>query len=106
MKGANMWKGFIGIFFMITMPQWVLANEGKPVCNLTFKHTAINLIQSDTPRVPVKSTKSVTDKPVQDILKVVPKARKQPVPIPVNVEVKPIKIIKPKIIKPIIRVLY
>ncbi len=106
MKGVNMWKGFIAIFIMITTSQWALASEGKPLCDLTFNHTVINPIQSDTLPPPAKNTVSTTDKPVQDILKVVPKARKQPVPIPVNVKVNPIKIIKPKIIKPIIRVLH
>ncbi len=99
-------KGFIGIFFMISMPKWVLARDGKPVCNLAFNHTVISAIQSDTlPPPPGKIMESNKDMPAVDIIKVVPKAHKQPVPIPVNVQVKPVKIIKP-IITPVIRVLH
>jgi len=108
MKRAIILKGFIGMFFMISIPQWVLASDGKPVCNFTFNHTAINLIQFDTIPPPKKSTEITNDKPRADIIKEVPKARRQPVPIPVNVNIKPVKIIKPKIkiIKPLIRVLH
>jgi len=108
MKGAIILKGFIGMFFMISIPNWVLASDGKPVCSITFNHTVINLIQSDTIPPPKKITESTNDKPSADIIKEVPKARRQPVPIPVIVNIKPVKIIKPKIkiIKPLIKVLH
>jgi hypothetical protein len=106
MKGAIILKGFMGMFFIISSPQWVLANEDKPLCNITFNHTAMNSIQSDTLPPPIKSTESAIDKPAADIIKEVPKARKQPVPIPVNLQIKPIKIIKPTIIKPLIKILH
>lgn len=108
MKGAIVLKGFIGMFFMISIPHWVLASDGKPADNFTLNHTAINLIQFDTIPPPKKSTEITNDKPGAEIIKEVPKARRQPVPIPVNVNIKPVKIIKPKIkiIRPLIRVLH
>jgi len=103
MRGA-LWKGFIGMFFIISLPQWVMAKEGKPLSNITFNHIA-NLIQSDTLPPPKKSTAGTNDKPAVATIKVVPKARRQPVPIPVIVKVKPVKIVKP-IIRPVIRILH
>ena len=41
-----------------------------------------------------------------EVIKVLPRARKQPIPIPVNLQIKPIILIRPKIIKPIIRVIH
>lgn len=109
MKGAIILKGFIGMFFILSFPKWVMAGDGKPACNITFNHTAINPVQSDTiPPPPKKSMEITNDKPAVDIIKEVPKARRLPVPIPVNVNIKPVKIIKPniKIIKPLINVLH
>jgi hypothetical protein len=103
MKGA-LWKGCIGMFFIISLPQWVMAKEGKPLCNITFNHVA-NLMQSDTLPPPKNSAAGTNGKPAVAIIKVVPKARRQPVPIPVIVKVKPVKIVKP-IIKPLIRILH
>jgi hypothetical protein len=112
MKGAIILKGFIGMFFMISIPQWALAIDGKPVGNILFNHTAISQMQSDTIPPPKKNMENnnqpgenVDKKPVAGVIKVVPKARRQSVPIPVNVKVKPVKIITP-IIKPVIRILH
>lgn len=103
MKGTIISKGLIAAFLFISSPGWLLADTGGPVRH--FKFT--NLLASDTipPPYQVKSTVVTNDQPTGDVktIKVVPKARRQPVPVPVTVEIKPIKIIKPKIIKPIIR---
>ncbi len=45
----------------------------------------------------------VTDTVPPAIIKEVPKSRKQPVPV--KIEVKPIPVIKPKIIKPVIKII-
>lgn len=104
MKGAIILKGFIGLFLMISLPMWGLAS-GKPVCNIAFNHRAINPILSDTlPPPPAKITTDTKDKPNEGIIKVIPKARTQPVPVPVKVDIKPVKVIQP-IIKPVIRVI-
>ena len=51
------------------------------------------------------TAKPATDKPVATVIKAVPRARKVTVPKPVTIKVKPVKVIKPKIIKPVLKVL-
>jgi hypothetical protein len=60
--------------------------------------------QTDSLPPKTKNGDNANDKPVEKIIKAVPKARKQAVPIPVVVPVNPIKIVKPKIVKPVIKV--
>jgi hypothetical protein len=106
MKKVMMLKSFIGLFLIISIPRCVWA-EGTPVSNPSVSHIIIISMQ-DTIRPPAKSTAGTEDKnPDKDIIKVVPKSRRQPVPVPVNVNVKPIikPVIKP-VIKPLIRVLH
>ncbi len=106
MKGAIILKGFIGMLFIISIPQWASAKEGKPLCNITLNHIVINPMQSDTLPPPKAGMESNNEKPISGIIKEVPKSRRQPVPIPVVVKIIPVKIIKPNIIKPLIRVLH
>ena len=103
-----MLKRFRGLIFLMILPMLTRANDGKPVLHhpmiISFSAAAL---QSDTTRK-AKSPDIANNKPADnvisdDIIKVVPKARKQAVPIPVKL--KPVKIIKPKIIKPVIRIL-
>ncbi|HUZ59703.1 MAG TPA: hypothetical protein VMU83_13085 [Hanamia sp.] len=102
MKGRIILKGLIAGFLLISLPGWLLADTGGPVCH--FKFTNLSVSDSIPPSSQVKST-TVNDQSNEEVktIEVVPKARRQPVPVPVTVEIKPIKIIKPKIIKPIIR---
>ena len=102
MKAIKMLKCFTGLFFVMIIPMLNKANDGKPVLRNTI---IISSLQPDTIPPKVKSADIADNKPAEDIIKVVPKARKQAIPIPVKVQVKPLKVIKPKIIKPIIRVL-
>lgn len=106
MKGTILLKGFIGVLFIISIPQLVLANDSKPVCNFTMDRIAFNSIQSDTLPPAKTITAGTNDNPAATIIKEVPKARRLPVPIPVSINVKPVIMIKPKIIKPLIRVLH
>jgi hypothetical protein len=106
MKGTILLKGFIGVLFIISIPQLVLANDSKPGCNFTMDLIAFNSIQSDTLPPATTITAGTNDNPAPNIIKEVPKARRLPVPIPVSVNVKPVIMIKPKIIKPLIRVLH
>lgn len=105
MKGTIILKGLITGFIFLCLPGWLLADTGGPICH--FKFT--NIVASDTipPPSQVKSTVVTNDQATGEVktIKVVPKARRQPVPVPVTIEVKPVKIIKP-IIKPIIKVLH
>jgi hypothetical protein len=106
MKGATILKVFIAVFFIISIPRIVLADTGKPPGSIQFSHISINALLSDTIIPKKKVVESTKDKPSATAIKVVPKARRQAIPIPVKVKVKPVKIIKPKIIKPLIKVLH
>jgi hypothetical protein len=111
MKGAIIGKCLIGMLVIISTPQWIMAKVVHPAKQITSETATISL-QTDT----LPPSKKITevpgdkpvpnDKPVANVIKVVPKARRQTVPVPVNVKIKPVKIIKPKIIKPVIRVLH
>jgi len=103
-----MLKCFKGLIFLLIIPILTRANDGKPVLHYTMiiSFSAPSL-QFDTTRK-VKTPEIANNKPVDDvikddIIKVVPKARKQAIPIPVKL--KPVKIIKPKIIRPVIKIL-
>ena len=93
MKGTIILKGLIAGFLFISLPGGLLADTGGPVCH--FKFT--NLLASDSipPPSQVKSIVVTNDRATREVktIKVVPKARRQPVPVPVTIEIKPIKII-------------
>ena len=108
MKGAKILKCVIGMFFLTSLPLWALADNGKPACNIKIIQSVIIPMQADTSLPSQKNVESPKDKPADAVIKEVPLARKQAIPIPVNIKVNPIKIIKPKIkvIKPVIKVLH
>ena len=111
MKGAIIGKCLIGILVLISSPQWIMARAVHPAKQITSETATISL-QTDTLPPSKKITEAPGDKPVPNdkpvakVIKVVPKARRQTVPVPVDIKIKPVKIIKPKIIKPVIRVLH
>ncbi len=85
-------------------------SDAKPAYIPAREFTSSVSFMLDTIPVPVKaaeatSTKQATGKPVATVIKAVPKARKVAVPKPVIIDVKPVKVIKPKIIKPVLKVL-
>jgi hypothetical protein len=95
-------KRLIVFVLIISLPQFVMASEEMPVKN--FRSVLQNNI-SDTTLPGKKGTGKIDEKPDNNIIKVVPKARRQPIPLPM-VKVNPVKIIKPKIIRPVIKVLH
>ena len=103
MKGAIIGKVFIGIFFFMALPHFVRAGSGEPADSIQFSPVVIDALPTDT-IIPKKKVKREEEKPAT-VIKIVPKARRQSIPIPVKVKVKPVKIIKPKIIKPVIKVI-
>lgn len=100
MKALKILRCFTGLILMI-VPELTKANDGKPVIHCLM----ISKIQMDT--VPSKATVSdnTADKSAENIIKEVPKSRKQPVPVPV-IKMIPVKIIKPKIIKSVIKIIH
>ena len=97
-------KHFIGIFFLTSLPVWALAAQDKPL----ILQPVINQMQTDTSVPAKKAIESTKEKPADAVIREVPLARKQAIPIPVKIKVDPVKIIKPniKVIKPVIRILH
>ena len=111
MKGRFILKGLVVIFCMITVPKWTMAKGGKPLNGIKIDYGVITRMIADTtlPETAKKSTDKKEEKadaqtPVQ-VVKAIPIARRQPIPVPVNVNIQPVKIIKP-IVKPVIRILH
>ena len=116
MKRAIIFKGLIVIFCSAAAPRFALAGDRKPLTALKINYKAINQIIGDT-TLPVQDEKTTqrkeekgTDDKTVEAVKVIPQARRQPIPVPVKVNIQPIKIIKPKIIKtvvkPVIKILH
>ena len=86
-----------------------MGNDGKPY---TRFHINQDMVRSFYDSLPDNKTdnKKVegenADKKQVDLIKEVPKSRKQvrPIAVPVSVNIKPVQIIKPKIIKPVIKI--
>lgn len=97
-------KAFIGLLFIVFFPKLSIAGDGKPLDNISFKHSLLHAIQDTIP--PVQTAVKGNDDKKEIKIKELPKPRRQPVPIPVDVKVAPaIKpIIKP-VIKPVIKIL-
>lgn len=90
---------------MLGISQKAFSHNGTPKPFHAFACTTVVTAVADT--VPAsRPAENTPAKPVEEIIKEVPKARKQTVPVPVVVQVKPIPVIKPKIIKPVIKVLH
>lgn len=112
MKSTITIKVLIVIFCMLVLPR-AKAADGKPCTDIKMKYVQMPQISDTT--IPEKDQKSPQEKTagekqentVQDktveVVKVIPNARRQPIPVPVKVNVKPVKIIKPKIIKPVVK---
>lgn len=91
------------ILSLIFCPIFTKANDGKPT-NTTNINKIVLPVMVDT--IPPKNKDAASsDNAGGDVIKVLPKARKQAIPIPVNLAVKPVIIIKP-IVKPIIKILH
>lgn len=91
------------ILSILLCPIFAKANDGKPTYNNSINKLILpNLVDTLPPK---KKDAASSDNTSEDIIKVLPKARKQAIPIPVNLAIKPVILIKP-IIKPIIKILH
>ena len=95
------------LFFVVSVPHFLLAADGKPSTRINLQYAAINQVVADTTfpaqdqKTPEKKDAKTDEK--NPVVKVIPSARRQPIPVPVKVKVQPVKIIKPKIIKPVVK---
>lgn len=118
MKSTIVIKGLIIIFCMAAMVKPVVAS-GKPCNEIKINYSSVNRLIADTTlpgndakvasKKQEKKEDNITDDQKTEVVKVIPKARKQSIPVPVKVNIQPVKIIKPKIktvVKPVIKILH
>lgn len=93
---------FIGLSFV------VYANEGQPVLRVPGNNwkPLLYLPVDTVPEVKKIANVKTDSGTAKTIIKEVPKSKKKiaPVAVPVSVTVKPLKIVTPKIIKPVIKI--
>jgi hypothetical protein len=93
------------VLTITTIP--LFGNPGKPSFLKQSVHPILTMVAvSDTLPVDKAVAKEHAEKNQEEPIKEVPKSRKQtaPIAVPAIVTAKPIKIVKPKIIKPIIKI--
>ena len=113
MKNTIALKGLVIVFWIAVLPH--LAFASKPSCT-KMNFSRFYQIAADTTSPAKDNASTVNEEKTgaakQDntngneqvqVVKVIPKARKQPVPVPVKVNVHAVKVIKPKIIKPVVK---
>lgn len=86
-------------------PAFAEASDGKTRLTFNFKHSVKVGMHLDTVPQPIKPVETNKEKPVPVVIKALPAPRRQAIPVPVKVKVVPVKVIKPKIVKPIIKLL-
>ncbi|MEO7045985.1 MAG: hypothetical protein ABI091_11810 [Ferruginibacter sp.] len=108
MKRSIISKSLIALFFMIFIPHFLFASAGKPGRIKTDYGVNYQLVSDTTLPPQDKKNKKKKDEKTdnsnpEEVVKVIPIARRQPVPVPLKVIVLPVKIIKPNIIKPVVK---
>lgn len=109
MKRIFIIKGLVVIFCLVTFPKWTMAKRGKPFAVVKINYTAMSNLIADTTlpkpakKKPEKKEEETGEQTSARVVKVIPKARRQPVPVPVKVDIKPVKIIKLKIVRPLVK---
>ena len=89
----------------IVRPLISMGNNTAPKQYLLFSHKIIIRSLGDSVPVNNKNTEEITNKD-QAVIKGVPKSHKQikPIAMPAVTSIKPLQLIKPKIITPVIRI--
>lgn len=114
MKRKIILQSFTGIFLLCCLPFFMKGARKRPAGFSRDELAFIVMPLTDTIPAAAKPTEGTkpgpaiapnTGKPVATVIKEVPKARKVAVPRPVAIKVKPVKVVKPKIIRPVLKVL-
>ena|SRR5580693_9644192 len=92
---------FTAILFFFCSSSWCYGKDGKPAVKLNF-NCAKMLPQAEDTVPTLKSPGATTAQSATVAIKEVPKAKKQAAPVAIAVQ--PIKMTKPKIIKPVIKI--
>ncbi|HEU5052182.1 MAG TPA: hypothetical protein VFT78_03670 [Hanamia sp.] len=110
MKNKITFKISIIVTLLFILPGLALASEGNPTFHLktirfnrAIADTTLPTATQDQKETKEKKEDNSQNNPDPQIVKVIPKARKQPIPVPVKVNIHPVKVIKPKIIRPIVK---
>jgi hypothetical protein len=105
MKGSIILKSAVALLFVGFLPEILLASGGKP--NIVFSKTLMNSLQDTTLPAPEQKIADVKDKQEVQVIKVLPKTHRQPIPVPVKLKVKvpKVKVMKP-VMKPMIKILH
>lgn len=105
MPGKSIVRFVLISCLFITGPLVMFAGDAKPQPHFYLNTNIIRSINDTLPDIK-KTIPENTDKKPEDIIKEVPKARKQvkPIAIQTTTVIRPVKIIKPKIIKPSIKI--
>jgi hypothetical protein len=104
MKRTTTIKTPLFLFFITVSPLFVSAYTGQPASRIDVRQSLqLQLVQDTIPPVKAKETTAKTS--TTEAIRVIPTARRQPIPVPVNVKVKPVKVAVPKIIRPVVRLI-
>jgi hypothetical protein len=102
------------VFLFCCLPFFTKAGHGKRICYHRDAQEFGVVVLADTIPAAARPTEAgkpapavapIAGKPVAGVIKEVPKARKVTVPRQVTVKVQPVKVIKPKITRPVLKVL-
>lgn len=105
MKGRAAYR-FLWVLILFTAgPLKGLANHGKPFHQFCIDGSFARSLSDSIPANKKDSKQNENQDPASTV-KEVPKARKQikPMAVPATTTIKPVQIIKPKIIKPVVRI--
>ncbi|MGN6265312.1 MAG: hypothetical protein ACTHM5_06540 [Ginsengibacter sp.] len=104
MKSSTSLKRVAALLFFGFFPGILLASTGKP--NIVFSKALMNSFQDTTLPASEQKVVDVKDKQEVQVIKVLPKTHRQPIPVPVKlkVNVPKVKAIKP-VVKPVIKIL-
>lgn len=103
MKGSIILKSLVALLLVGGVPKLSLATGGKP--GIVFREALMRSIGDTTLPSPAQTTVKTREGKNVKTIKVLPKAHRQPIPVPVQVKVPKIKIIKP-VVKPVLKILH
>jgi hypothetical protein len=105
MKGRAAYRFLWVLLLFSAGPITALANHGTPFHHFNFNGSFARSLSDSIPANKKDSKQNENQDPASAV-KEVPKARKQikPMAVPATTTIKPVQIIKPKIIKPVVRI--
>jgi hypothetical protein len=106
MAGNHIYKCFLVMALFTIRPMASIGNNGVPHHQFQMRSEIIMQTLNDSLPDNKKSSGENSNKDQPQVIKEVPKSHKQikPITVPAITPIQPLKIIKPKIIKPIIRI--